>query len=102
MRTEKFHSFLRVSLEKRQAVGPSFLRNLDFFQNRRFPVFKRPCGRLFFENNDFPLCLCCPAGGLFLKNRDLFYLYNFLHIAKLANFRGFEPREYPRTLSFEK
>ena len=73
----------------------------------------------FWENNYFQLCLCCPAGSFFwkitishfvcvalraasiLKNR-IFYLYNFLHIAKLANFGGFEPREYPRTLSFEK
>ena len=60
-------------------------------------------GVLFFlENNYFPLCLCCPAGGLDFEKSRFFYLYNFLNIAKLPNSLGFEPREYARTLSFEK
>ena len=37
-----------------------------------------------------------------LKNRDLLYLYNFLHIAKLPNLLGFEHREYASLISFEK
>ena len=38
-----------------------------------------------------------------MKSR-VFDLYNFLHIAQLPNLnlRGFEPRDYARTLSFEK
>ena len=68
-----------------------------------FPsLFVLACGRLFFEINDFPLWLCGPAGGLFFEKSYFFYVYNLIRIAKLANFRGFEPREYPRTLSFEK
>ena len=79
-----------------------------------------PCGRLFLKNHDFIFCLCCPAGGFFLKftishfvcvalraasilkNLVFVYVYNFLHIVKLPNLLGFEPREYARTLSFEK
>ena len=46
------------------------------------------------------VCVALRA-AFFLKNR-VFYVYNLIHIAKLGNFRGFEPREYARTLSFEK
>ena len=31
-----------------------------------------------------------------------FVLSNLLHVAKLPYLRGFEPREYARTLSFDK
>ena len=41
------------------------------------------------------------AASIF-KNLDFSYLTNFLHIATLANLLGFEPREYARTLDFEK
>ena len=83
---------------RRQCFGDrSILTNHDF------PfLFVLPCGRLFLENNYFPLCLCCPAGGLDFEKSCFLYLYDFLHIAKLPNLLGFEPREYARTLSFEK
>ena len=53
------------------------------------------------EMHDFLLCLCCPAGGLDFEKSCFFILYNFLHIAKLPNLLGFEPREYARTLSLK-
>ena len=56
-----------------------------------------------FENNDFPFCECCPAGGLNPEKSSFWlYLFNFLQVAKLAYLTRFEPREYARQLSFEK
>ena len=37
-----------------------------------------------------------------LKNRDLLVSNIFLYIAKLIYLLGFEPREYARSISFEK
>ena len=44
------------------------------------------------------VCVALRA-AFFLKNRVFCYL---LHIAKQPNLLGFEPRDYARTLSFEK
>ena len=54
------------------------------------------------ENNEFPFCGCCPAGGLDLEKSYFFDLFNFLDVAKLLYLLGFAPREYARQLSFEK
>ena len=37
-----------------------------------------------------------------LKNSDFIFLFNFLHVAKLIYLLGFEPREYARSVNFEK
>ena len=76
---------------------------------------------LGFKKSKLSFCWCCPAGGLDLrKSRFLFllmlpcgrprswkitcflYLFNSLHAAKLLYLLGFEPREYARSVSFEK
>ena len=54
------------------------------------------------ENNDFPFCGCCPAGGFDLEKSSFFILFNFRQVAKLSYLVRFEPREYARQVSFEK
>ena len=96
-------------------------RHCNWVENTYFPfLFVLPCGRLFLENNYFPLCLCCPAGGFFwnitisnfvcvalraasILKKSCFVVFNKVSShCKLPNLLGFDPREYARTLSFEK
>ena len=69
-------------------VHPCFARSkarvhtLNYCLNTRFPFFVCVALRAAcFEINDFPLCLCCPAGGLDFEKSCFLYLYNFLDIA---------------------
>ena len=57
---------------------------------------------LILENNNFPFCGRCPAGGLDLAKSYFLNSFNFLDNAKLVLLLKFEPREYARQLSFEK
>ena len=102
--------------------SPSGRKKIDYCLNIRFPIFVCVALRAaFFEKSRFSFFVCvalraasileftishfvCVAlrAASILKNRVFFIHVIFVHIAKLANFRGFEPREYPRTLSFEK
>ena len=48
-------------------------------------LFMLPCGRprswkntIFLQINEFPFCLCCPAGGLDLEKYHSLYLFHIL------------------------
>ena len=97
----------RVYLKHRNSIlkfrTSSKKNGLDFGKTRCPFLSMLPCGRPRSSKITMSLFVdVALRAASILKNHDLLYLFNFLHVAKLFYLLGFERREYARSVSFEK